>query len=61
MISDIEKLVKCYVHEFLGHPGLHHTHCGLLVFCVFHSNSSTMAAAGAIRRRHLPDGGIHWL
>ena len=23
--SDIEKLVKCYVYEFLGHPGLHHT------------------------------------
>jgi hypothetical protein len=22
--SDIEKLVKCYVYEFLGHPGLHH-------------------------------------
>jgi hypothetical protein len=23
--SDIEKLVKCYVYKFLGHPGLHHT------------------------------------
>jgi len=23
--SDIEKLIKCYVFEFLGHPGLHHT------------------------------------
>jgi hypothetical protein len=35
--------------------------CVLLVFCVFYSNSLTMAAAGAIRRRHLPDGGIQWL
>ncbi len=32
----------------------------LLVFCVFSTNSSTMTAAGAIRRRHLPDGSIQW-
>ena len=28
---------------------------------LFHSKSSTMVTAGAIRRRHLPDGGIQWL
>jgi len=33
----------------------------LLVFCVFHLKSMTMAAAGAIRHRHLTDGGIQWL
>ncbi len=33
----------------------------LLVFCVFYSKLSTMAATGAIRRRHSPDGGIQWL
>jgi hypothetical protein len=27
---------------------------------MFHSKSMTMAAAGAIRRRHLPDGGIRY-
>ncbi len=21
----LKKLIKCYVYEFLGHPGLHHT------------------------------------
>jgi hypothetical protein len=31
------------------------------MFCVFYSNSLTMAAAGAIRRRHSPNGGIQWL
>ena len=31
------------------------------MFCVFSTNSSTMAAAGAIRRRHSPDGSIQWL
>jgi len=23
--SDIEKLLKCHISEFFGHPGLHHT------------------------------------
>ena len=32
-----------------------------LVFCVFYSNPSTIAAVGAIQRRHSPDGGIQWL
>jgi hypothetical protein len=32
--------------------------CVLLVFFLFHSKLSTMAAAGAIQRGHLPDGGI---
>ena len=31
------------------------------MFCVFCSNSSTMRAAGAIRRRHSTNGGIQWL
>ena len=31
------------------------------MFCVVSTNSLTMAAAGAIRRRHLPNGGIQWL
>ncbi len=35
--------------------------CVLLVFCVVSMNWLTMAAAGVIRRRHLPDGGIQWL
>jgi hypothetical protein len=33
----------------------------LLVFCVFHSNSLTMAAAGVIGCRQLTNGGIQWL
>ncbi len=33
----------------------------LLVFCVFHSNLSTMAAAGGIWRRQLTNGSIQWL
>jgi hypothetical protein len=37
--------------------------CVLLVFCVFDSNSLTMAAtgAGAIQCEHATDGGIQWL
>jgi hypothetical protein len=35
--------------------------CVLLVFCVVSTNLLTMAAAGAIQHRHLPDGGIQWL
>ena len=35
--------------------------CVLLVFCIVSMNSLTMAAAGAIRRRHLPDGSIQLL
>ena len=32
--------------------------CVLLVFCVVSTNSSTMAAAGAMWHVHLPDGNI---
>jgi hypothetical protein len=28
---------------------------------VFYFKSSTMAAAGAIQRRHSPNGGVQWL
>ena len=42
-------------------PQLLANSCVLLVFCVFHSNSLTMAAAGAIRRMHSTNGGIQWL
>ena len=31
------------------------------MFCVLYSNSSTIAAIGAIRRMHSPNGGIQWL
>jgi len=31
------------------------------VFCVISTNSLTMAAAGAIWRKHFPNGGIQWL
>jgi len=34
--------------------------CVLLVFYVVSMNLLTMVAAGAIRRSHLPDGGIQW-
>ena len=34
--------------------------CVLLVSCVVPTNSSTMAAAGAIPCSHLPDGNIQW-
>ena len=42
-------------------PQLLANSCVLLVFCVFHSNSLTMVAAGAILRMHSTNGGIQWL
>ena len=35
--------------------------CFLLVYCVVSTNSLTMAAAGAIRPRHLANASIQWL